>query len=310
VRIETLKRILASFLVLLSPALSIAAAMTGGETVYRVVNGDSLLLISAKLGVDTAIIVRENNLDRTRHLQPGQELKLNTRKIAPKTLENGIIIDIPGRMLYYFKSGNLEMSFPVGLGMPQWQGMIIWRTPSGIFTITRKEKDPTWYVPASIQEQMRMQSKPVLTVVPPGPDNPLGRYALYTSLPGIAIHETIWPMTVYGFRSHGCVRVSTQNIEKFFDEVEAGTPGELVYEPVKLAVNDEGKVFLEVDPDVYRKIRNVTQEVMRCFDEMGVADLVDWDKVKRIIHDQSGNAEDITGSPGLVANPQTPRIKP
>jgi len=306
-RIETLKRILAFCLFLFSPALSVAAAMTGGETIYRVVNGDSLLLISAKLGVDMATTVRENNLDRTRHLQPGQELKLNTRKIAPKTLEHGIIIDIPGRMLYYFKAGKLEMSFPVGLGMPQWQGMTRWRTPSGTFTITRKGKYPTWYVPASIQEQMRIQNKPVLTLVPPGPDNPLGRYALYTSLRGIAIHETIWPTTVYGFRSHGCIRVLTQHIERFFNEVEEGTPGELLYDPVKLAVTDEGKVFLEVDPDIYRKVRNVTQEVIKCCDEMGVADLVDWDKVERVIHDQSGNAEDITGSLGPVPDRPTPR---
>jgi L,D-transpeptidase ErfK/SrfK len=295
-----LNLIAALCLFLLIPALVFAAVITGSETVYRVVEGDSLLLISAKLGVDMTTITKVNKLAPAGFLQPGQELRLNTRKIAPKIVDNGIVVDIPGRMLYYFKAGKLEMSFPVGLGMPQWKGVRRWRTPTGPFMITGKEQNPVWYVPESIQWQMQVQGKPVLTSVPPGPDNPLGRYALYTSIKGIAIHETIWPTTVYRFRSHGCIRVLTQNIVRFYNEVGVGTQGELVYEPVKVAVTDEEKVFLEVDPDVYRKVRNVTDEVIKPFDELGVADRVDWDKVERIIRDQSGNAEDITESLGSL----------
>ena len=289
-----LKRITILCLILCHPVHSDAAVITGGETTYRIVNGDTLLLISAKLGVDLATIARENNLDRRRHLRPGQDLKLNTRKIAPRTVDNGIIIDIPGRMLYYFKAGRLEMSFPVGLGMPQWEGIPRWRTPSGTFVVTGKERDPVWYVPESIRQQMLDRGMPAPTRVPPGPDNPLGRFVLYTSLKGICIHETIWPTTVYRFRSHGCIRVLPRNIERFYDDVEAGTHGELLYEPVKVAVTAEGKVFLEVDPDIYGKAGNLMNDVIRRFDDLGVADQVDWDKVERTIHDKAGNAEDVT----------------
>jgi L,D-transpeptidase ErfK/SrfK len=296
-----LNLIAALCLFLLIPAPAFAAVITGSETVYRVAEGDSLLLISAKLGVDMTTITNVNKLAPTSFLQPGQELRLNTRKIAPKTVDNGIVVDIPGRMLYYFKAGKLEMSFPIGLGMPQWRGIPRWHTPTGPFTITGKEQDPVWYVPESIQWQMQIQGKPVLTKVPPGPDNPLGRYVLYTSIKGIAIHETIWPTTVYRFRSHGCIRVLSKNIERFYNEVEVGTHGELVYAPVKVAVTDEGKVFLEVDPDAYRKVKHMMDEVIKRFDESGVADRVDWDKVERIMHDQSGNAEDITESLGPLS---------
>jgi len=295
-----LNLIAALCLFLLIPALVFAAVITGSETVYRVVEGDSLLLISAKLGVDMTTITKVNKLAPAGFLQPGQELRLNTRKIAPKIVDNGIVVDIPGRMLYYFKAGKLEMSFPIGLGMPQWRGIPRWHTPTGPFTITAKEQNPVWYVPESIQWQMQVQGRPVLTKVPPGPDNPLGRYVLYTSIKGIAIHETIWPTTVYRFRSHGCIRVLSQNIERFYNEVEVGTHGELVYAPVKVAVTDEGKVFLEVDPDAYRKVKHMMDEVIKRFDESGVADRVDWDKVERIMHDQSGNAEDITEFPGSL----------
>jgi L,D-transpeptidase ErfK/SrfK len=280
---------------LLSFSPSSAAVMTGGEIIYSIVEGDSLLLVSAKFGVDRATIAKENGLAPTQHLKPGQELRLNTRKIAPKTTNNGIVIDIPGRMLYYFKAEKLEMSFPVGLGMEKWKGIRRWRTPSKTFIITEKEQNPTWYVPESIQWQMQVQGKPVLTEVLPGPDNPLGRFILYTSIRGIAIHETIWPTTVYRFRSHGCIRVLPQNMERLYKEVEVGTQGELIYEPVKVGVTDEGKVFLQVDSDIYRKAENPMDEVTKRFNELGVAEKVDWNKVERIICDKSGYAEDVSG---------------
>src|SRR5574340_994073 len=159
-------------LVLICPARSGAQVITGEETTYRVAEGDSLLLISAGHGMNVEEIAKQNDLDPDQPLQPGQELKINTRKITPKVLENGIIIDIPGRMLYYFKTGKLRLSFPVGLGMRTW------RTPARAFTVTGKEQNPVWYVPESIQRQMQSQGMPVVTEVPPGPDNPLGRFAL------------------------------------------------------------------------------------------------------------------------------------
>jgi L,D-transpeptidase ErfK/SrfK len=289
-----MKRMFAICLLLIIPSLAFSTVITGGETVYRIVDGDGLLLISAKFGVNVGTITRKNHLNPAKPLQPGQELRLDTRKIAPHAVDNGIVVDIPGRMLYYFKAGNLEMFFPVGLGMPQWHGLTRWRTPSRTFTITGKERNPKWYVPESIQWQLHVEGKPVLKVVPPGPNNPLGRFALYTSIHGIAIHETIWPTTVFQFRSHGCIRVLPENIERFYDEIEVGTPGELVYQTVKAAVTDDGKVFLEVDPDIYGKVRKPMDEVIDRINDLHAADEVDWVKIKSIVHERSGIAEDVT----------------
>ena len=207
-------------------------------------------------------------------------------------MENGIVVDIPGRMIYYFKREKLKMFFTVGLGMPKWQGLTRWRTPTGTFAITGKERNPTWYVPESIQWQMQVQGKPVLKKIPPGPDDPLGRFVLYTFIRGIAIHETIRPTSVYQFRSHGCIRVLPENIERFYDEIEIGTHGELVYEPVKAAITREGRVFLQVDPDVYGKNRKPLHEVIDRINDLHVAAEVDWDKIRRIVQEQAGIAED------------------
>ncbi len=279
--------------VILVPSVSGANIIIGGETLYFIEKGDSLELIGAKFGVDWKKLARENNIDPSNLLKIGQEIKVNNRKIVPRMVENGIIVNIPDRMLYFFKNGKLDMYFPVGLGMPSWRGITRWRTPAGKFTITAKRKNPTWHVPKSMQWKMMIEAKKIRKVVPPGPDNPLGRYAIDTSIPRVVIHETIWPTTVYQFRSHGCIRVLPEHIENFFVRVEINTTGEIIYTPVKVAVL-KGRVFLEVHGDIYRKFKDLRDEAKRVFEEYGLSDKVDWQKVDLMLQEKSGIAEDIT----------------
>ena len=274
-----------------SPSVYAADMVIGGDTLYRIVKGDSIELISARLGVNKKNIIKDNNIDVKKNLRIKQELKVNTRKIIPKAVDDGIIINIPDRMLYFFKEGRLKTAFPVGLGM---RGIARWRTPVKKFTIIGKRKNPTWHVPESMQLEMMMEGKPVKTIVPPGPDNPLGRYAIDTSIPSVVIHETIWPTTVYQFRSHGCIRVMSENMEKFFQDVEINTTGEIIYNPIKVAISGEGRVFLEVHADIYGKIKDMITETKRLIDEAGVANKVNWQKIGIMLKEKSGIAEDIT----------------
>ncbi len=276
------------------PSVSVADMIIGGETVYYVVKGDTFELIGAKLGINWRNIVKENNIDVKKPLKIGQEFRVNTRKIVPKIIDDGIIINIPDRMLYLFKEGKLANAFPVGLGMPSWRGITHWRTPEGKFKVIGKEKNPTWYVPKSIQIEMETKGQPVKTVVPPGTDNPIGRYAVKITIPGILIHETIWPTSVYQFRSHGCIRALPQNMEIFFKEVEINTPGEIIYSPIKVAISNEGKVFLEVHKDIYGKMKDLSVEARGLIEKAGIADKVNWHKVDIILEEKSGIAEDIT----------------
>lgn len=282
-----MRTLLIFFFLLIIACVSEAETLIGGETLYTVEKGDSLELISAKLGVSSRNIMKDNGLDPKKRLRIGQELRVNTRRIVPKSLDNGIIINIPEKRLYFFRNGGVT-SFPVGLGLPSW------RTPTDKFKVTAKEKNPTWYVPKSIQNEMAMKGKPVETIVPPGPDNPLGKYAVKTSLPGILIHETIWPTSVYQFRSHGCIRVLPQHIEPFFQEVAINTPGEILYIPVKVALSEEGRVFIEVHRDGYKKIKSLNDEARGLLEKLGVSHRIDWARVEGILKEKSGIAEDIT----------------
>ena len=302
-----MKVFLSSFFLLLATTAYGADVIIGGETSYTVQKGEHLQLIGAKLGVFWKNIARENGLDPEIQPVPGQQIRVTTRKIVPRTIDDGIIVNIADRTLYLFKSGNMT-AYPVGVGVPIEDDFGDWRTPIGKFTVTAKRKNPIWYVPESIQAENAAKGRPVEEIVPPGPKNPLGRYALQTSIPGVLIHETIKPASVYRFQSHGCIRVGPQNMEKLFGEVEKGTKGEIIYEPVKVAVAGDGRIFLEVRTDTYRKVPSLKDHAWKIINERGVSTQVDPARVEKVIKEQSGIAEDVTfrriETPVIVAEQQ------
>ncbi len=281
------------FLILLPPPVFSSNKLIGGDITYQVKKGESLQLIGARFGVYWKSIAVSNKLDPKALPPEGTLLKIDTRKIAPKVMEEVIVVNIADRTLYFLKDGRL-LAIPVGVGMRADDGPSDWKTVTGRFVIVGKRKDPTWRVPASIQAEMARQGKPVEEVVPPGPDNPLGRYALVTSIPGLLIHETIKPRSVYRYTSHGCIRVLPEHMNELFPLVRAGTPGEFIYEPVKVAVTRDGKVFLEVRTDAYERVRPLREYTRKIIDAHGLSDKVDWVKVYGLVRAESGVATDVT----------------
>ena len=273
---------------------TVSDRLVGASDVYTVSKGDTLRLVAAKLGVSRQHLLKVNKLDPKATLKVGQHLKYNNRKIIPQRLRDGIIVNIPDRTLYYFQQGRLVRSLPVALGTATKNEKYVWQTPTGKFRITAKQKDPTWYVPPSIQTEMEEQGKEVIISIPPGPDNPLGKYAIKTSIPGILIHSTTKPWSIYSFASHGCIRVYPDQMEELFREIKINTPGEIIYKPVKLAVTEQGRIFLEVHQDVYGRHSNLASEVRSLIEKKALSDKVDWKKVENIIKQKQGIAEDVT----------------
>jgi lipoprotein-anchoring transpeptidase ErfK/SrfK len=276
------------------PDKVISNKLVGNTSSYTVKKKDSLRLIAAKLGVSQQHLIQMNHLEPKPSLKPGQTLKYNNRKIIPRHMLNGIVINIPDRTLYYFKDGKLASSLPVALGVGKKGLKYDWTTPTGKFKIVAKQKDPTWHVPQSIQSEMEGQGKEVITSLPPGPRNPLGKYAIKTSLPGILIHSTTKPGSIYSFASHGCIRVYPEQMAVLFKEVKVNTPGEIIYLPVKLAVTEEGRVFLEVHRDAYNKNAGLQEVARQLIEKHNISDKVDWNKVKTVIRQKAGLAVDVT----------------
>jgi L,D-transpeptidase ErfK/SrfK len=271
-----------------------SSMMVGKEFVYIVKKHESLRMIGARLGVAWRAIARENGLDPGRPLEPGRVLVINTRRIIPKTLHDGILINIPDRTLYLFKGNRLQRAVPVAVGMPANQDYGEWRTPTGRFRVLAKMKNPTWHVPPSIQSEMKRNGEKVLTVVPPNKGNPLGKYALKTSLSGILIHSTTNPESIYNFASHGCIRVHPGKMEEIFPEIPLHARGEIVYQPVKLAFLDDGRVFIEVHGDIYNRYKKLDDVAKGLITRNGAEQRVDWEKVRDLLRRKSGIPEDVT----------------
>jgi L,D-transpeptidase ErfK/SrfK len=276
------------------PIEVVSEKLVGTAGAYTIIKGDTLRLVAAKLGVSRQHLSRMNKLDAKATLQVGQQLRYNNRKIVPLRMREGIVVNIPDRTLYYFQQGKLVRSLPVALGTATKNEKYVWQTPTGKFRIIAKLEDPTWHVPPSIQAEMEEEGKEVVLSVPPGPDNPLGKYAVKTSIPGILIHSTTKPWSIYSFASHGCIRVYPTQMEEFFKVVRVNTPGEIIYRPVKLAVTDEGRVFLEVHQDVYSKSSGLAAEAKKLVEKNQLSDRIDWSKFDSVVKHKLGIAEDIT----------------
>jgi L,D-transpeptidase ErfK/SrfK len=262
-------------------------AIVGNRFTYVASKADTLAGVSARFGVSKAVLATENNFPTTHRLRVGESLLIDNRHVVPVWFDRGIVINVPQRMLFWF-DGRSVVAYPTAVGRRTWQ------TPTGDFTVIRKREDPTWIVPDSIQDEMEAEGKDVLDVVPPGPDNPLGSYALDLSIPGYRIHGTNEPISIYSFRTHGCIRLHPKDIEALFDAVNVGDRGRIVYQPVMLAVGDDGAIYLEVDRDIYRQAPDPFAAAHESAELQNLGDRIDWDLAAVVIQKAEGIARRVS----------------
>jgi L,D-transpeptidase ErfK/SrfK len=266
-----------------------AAALVGGRFVYTVQAGDTLTAIGARFGVARATLIEMNGLVAPYALARAQTLLVDNTHIVVIAPEVNVTINLPQRLLV-LTEGESVRAFPITVGRRTWP------TPTGAFTIISKETDPVWDVPASIQREMAQQGKPVITRMEPSPLNPLGRYWIGLSLPGLGIHGTNAPSSIYAFASHGCVRMHPDDVASLFERVEVGMTGMIVYQPVVVALV-EGRTWLEAYPDVYRRAPDAARVVRDRVEREGLASRIDWGLVDQVLRQRRGRAVDVTGAP-------------
>ncbi len=175
----------------------------------------------------------------------GTEVKLPTQFILPNAPRSGLVINLAEyRMYFYFEVDGEQLirTFPISIGRMDWD------TPLGRAAIVKKAKNPSWYPPQSIRDEWAADGRELATQVPPGPDNPLGDYALRLSIPGYLIHGTNRPAGVGMRVTHGCIRMFPEDIEWLFPQVPVNTPVRIVNQPIKLGWSAQGDLYLEVHP--------------------------------------------------------------
>ena len=161
----------------------------------------------------------------------GGQVLLPLRFILPDAPRKGIVLNLANMRVFYYptKQPDTLLTYPVGVGRDGWN------TPLGQTTIVAKKTQPTWIVPESIRREHAAKGDPLPKVVPPGPDNPLGEYALLLGSSSYRIHGTNKPYGVGMQVSHGCVRLYPEDIEVLFEKTPVGTPVRIVHQPYMMA---------------------------------------------------------------------------
>lgn len=173
----------------------------------------------------------------------GTAILLPTQYVLPNVEQRGMILNIATKRLFYFpavEEGELQQvqTYPIGIGRVGWE------TPLGETQVVSKAKDPHWWVPASVRREHAEMGDPLPSVVPPGPDNPLGHRVLKLDMPGYLIHGTNTPYGVGMRVSHGCVRLYPENIEVLYTLVDVGEVVAIINEPYQFGRRD-GALYFE-----------------------------------------------------------------
>jgi L,D-transpeptidase ErfK/SrfK len=224
----------------------------------------------------------------------GTPIYLPTLSVLPQIARDGIVLNLPSMRLLYFSatpdSGSgadvSVTSHPIGIGREGWA------TPLGDATVTGKARDPVWYPPASVRAEHAELGNPLPSVVGPGPDNPLGAFALGLSMPGYLIHGTNMPAGVGMRVSHGCIRLYPEDIAALFDRVPSGTRVRIIDEPV-LAGWRDGELYVEVHAPLAEDERDLTAlaeaAIAAAFERAGVEPVaVDAERLARIVAEERG----------------------
>jgi len=261
-------------------------SLVGRLAVVPLREGDTLLDIARHFGLGYQHIVDANPGVDIWVPQPGTRAILPMQFTLPNAKREGVVINVATMRLFYFKPGKQPalMTWPIGIGR---EGR---STPLGMMAVARKMQHPTWYVPDSIRKTHAEQGDPLPPIVPPGPDNPLGDFALYLSKASYLIHGTNKPFSIGLRASNGCIRLYPEDIALAFRDIPAKTPVLIVNQPYLLGwLNGEPYLeahepYEEVDAAVEKK--KIMDEIQRIAKQS--QHKIDWPKVEGVLKQNRG----------------------
>jgi L,D-transpeptidase ErfK/SrfK len=228
--------------------LPLAGDLIGEGAEVAAAHDDTLIDIARRFGLGYEEVVNANPGIDPWLPGEGAVIRLPLRRVLPDAPREGIVVNLPEHRLYYFPAAKpgeprLVVTYPVSVGKMDWS------TPLGLTHIAAKIKDPPWYPPESVRAEHAQRGDILPKIVPAGPDNPLGQYAMRLAIPGggYLIHGTNKPAGVGMQVTHGCMRLYPEDIEELFKHVAVDTPVRIVNQPHKVGWAD-GELYVEVHP--------------------------------------------------------------
>lgn len=231
-----------SFLAPENPEDSLVTEFYAGVNKKTIAGKDEDLLdIARRFDLGQNEIIRLNpTIDRWLP-KPGAEIQLQSERLLPIAPRKGLVLNLPEFRLYFFPNSTTVITHPISIGRQDWD------TPLGQTSIVQKKENPTWTPPESIKKEHAEKGDPLPDVVPAGPDNPLGLYAMRLGIPGYLIHSTNKPFGVGMRVSHGCIRMYPEDIDTLFPLIQVGAPVTIVNQAVKVGWA-KNSLYIEVHP--------------------------------------------------------------
>jgi L,D-transpeptidase ErfK/SrfK len=177
----------------------------------------------------------------------GTRIVLPTQFILPDAPHEGLVVNLAALRLFYFPKPAAKGEPRVVMTMPIGIGMVGWATPTGTTKIVSKRKDPYWTPPASVRKEHAEEGDILPPRVPPGPDNPLGAFAMNLGWPSYLMHGTNKPAGVGMRASHGCIRLYPEDIATIFPMLPVGTKVTVVNQPTLFRIQD-GRMYVQSFP--------------------------------------------------------------
>ena len=264
--------------------------LIGENQFWTVQEGDrNLQAIARRFDTAAMLILVANDTIAPVQPKPGTQVLIPSQMLLPDVPREGIVVNLAELRLYYFPPGvNQVQVYPLGIGQ---QGL---ETPEMTTRIGQKIPNPTWTPTAGIRARSLEKGIKLPPVVPAGPNNPLGRYALRLAYGNgeYLIHGTSAPDSV-GLRvSSGCMRMNAADIQSLFNQVKSGTPVRIINQPVKFAVEPDGKRYVEVHrpltPDEASNAQTMAYTLPAEFHQFSGDKAVDEAQLKRALTRRAG----------------------
>ncbi len=267
--------------------------VVGEDQTIKTVYEDTLYDLAAKYSLGSEEIIRVNPGVDPWLPGAGTTITVPGRHILPAGPREGIVVNLPEHRLYYFpkpkRGGPIEViTYPVSIGKMDWH------SPLGVTHVIQKQKDPTWYPTESVRKEHEANGDPLPAKVPPGPDNPLGQYAMRLAVGNgtYLIHGTNNPIAVGLPVTHGCIRMYPDDVAALFPLIPVGTPVRIVNEPIKIAWVD-GELLLEAHPPVDAQgqsfepdLEQFSQLLQAKVGDASVA--INWDYAREVLQKADG----------------------
>ena len=216
--------------------------LIGEQKVHKVIKGDYFQKLAEQYNVGFLALLAANPGVDPFLPEQGSDIIIPTAMLLPFIKHEGIVVNLPELRLYYFlPEENKVHVFPVGIGR---QGLA---TPKVTSYISSKRKNPIWRPTKAMRKRyFKEHGKEMAQEIPPGPNNPFGKYALRLGKSEYLIHGTNQRFGIGMRASSGCVRMFDDDIKWLFDNVPLNTKVRIIDQAIKMSYENGQRQLIEI----------------------------------------------------------------